>query len=288
MINWVHNWTSSWPVHDLDILLVQKGCHVACCMGWGIVLDIHKVTSNRLRRPWQHLIPQDLDVPMPVHGSIHHDQLTPPPWWIAPNTMTDGPWFPSLGWMQASISLSPCLQRTRTRPSLWYRENRDSSLKIQCLHYLRSHTLCLLPHSRWCRLSSKVSQGHLAGRRDQYPAARSLLRMVWTDIRLPNRRIICIHRRGAEMKWFILTIRSSWWSSRGMEIFIELPRFLWCGRPVSRLHRKILLMHPWDTPGILATSHWELLSEDNLTIRCSICSGKFCGMIPFKSSKKYQ
>ena len=36
-----------------------------------------------------------------------------PPWWIAPHTMTDGPRFPSLGSTQASISLSPCLRRTR-------------------------------------------------------------------------------------------------------------------------------------------------------------------------------
>ena len=27
----------------------------------------------------QNWIPRDLDVPIPVHGSIHHDQLTPPP-----------------------------------------------------------------------------------------------------------------------------------------------------------------------------------------------------------------
>ena len=186
MLNWVNVWTPSWPVHDLNILLVQKGCRVTCCMGRGIVLGVHKVTSKHPHRPWQHLIPQDLDVPMPVHGSIQHNQLTPPPWWIAPHTMTDGPRFPSLDWMQASISLSPCLRRTRTRPSMWYRENRDSSLKIQCLHCLRSHTLCLLPHSRWHRLCSKVSLGHLAGRREQYPVARSRLRMVQYDIRLPK------------------------------------------------------------------------------------------------------
>ena len=288
MLNWVHVWTPSWPFHDLNILLVQKECRVTCCMGRGIVLDVHKITSKHPRRPWQHLIPQDLDVPMLVHGSIHHDQLTPPPWWIAPHTMIDGPRFPSLGWTQASISLSPCLWRTRTRPSLLYRENRDSSLKIQSLHCMRSHTLYLLPHSRWRRLCSKVNLGHLAGCQDQYLVARSCLRMVRPDIRLPNRRIIWIRRRGTEMKWFVLTIRSTWQSSRGVEIFIEPPRFLWCGWPLSRLRRKILLMHPWDTHSILATSNWELPSPDNLTIRCSICSDKFCGMIPFKSSKKYQ
>ena len=50
MLNWVHVWTPSWPVHDLNILLVQKGCRVTCCMGRNIVLDIHKVTSKRPRR----------------------------------------------------------------------------------------------------------------------------------------------------------------------------------------------------------------------------------------------
>ena len=202
--------------------------------------------------------------------------------------MTDGPRFPSVGWTQASLSLSPCLRRTRTRPSLWYRENRDSSLKIQCLHCLGSHILCLLPHSRRHRLCYKLSLGHLGGRRDQYQAARSRLQMVRTDIHLPNRRIICIRRRGAEMKRFVLIIRSSWLAFRCVEIVIKPPRVFWCGRPVSRLRCKILLMHPWDTPSILATFHWELPSAGNLTIRCSICCGKFCGMIPFKSSKKYQ
>ena len=82
MLNWVHVWTPSWPVHDLSILLVPKGCRVTCCMvRW---TGIHKVTSKHPRRPWQHLIPQDLDVPMftspmPVHDSIHYDQLTSPP-----------------------------------------------------------------------------------------------------------------------------------------------------------------------------------------------------------------
>ena len=79
VLNWVHVWIPSWRVHDLNILLVQKGCRVTCCMGRGIVLDVHKVTSKHPRRPWQHLIPQDLHVPIQVHGSIHHDQLTPPP-----------------------------------------------------------------------------------------------------------------------------------------------------------------------------------------------------------------
>ena len=287
MLNWIHVCTPSWPVHDLNILLVQKGCRVTCCMVQGICLGR---TQSSVQTPPSPMATFDssgswctdagswLHSPRPAHSSPMVD-CTPYHDWRA--TI-------SLRWTQASISLSPCIRRTRTRPSLWCRENRDSSLKIQCLHCLRSHTLCLLPHSQWRRLCSKVSLGHVARRRDQYPMARRRLRMVLTDIHLPNRRIICIRRRGAEMKWFVLTIQSSWRSSRGVEIFIEPPHILWCGRPVSRLRHKTLLMHPWDTPSILATSCWELPSAYNLKIRCSICSGKFCGMIPFKSSKKYQ
>ena len=281
-----------------------------------------------------------------------------PPWWIAPHTMTDGPRFPSLGWTQASISLSPCLRRTRIRPSLWYREKQESSLKIQCLHYLRSHTLCLLPHSRWRRPQSEpMTPRPISGGQKSSPngsnwhpppksadhlhsQTRSRDKAVRSDHLLDNLlfwfitlriQMHCIpmvealdnswhafwrvktacyrHRTPypktvfdfiwissdhlhsqtrTEMKRFVLTIRSSWWSSRGVEIFIETPRFLWCGPPVSRLRRKILLLHPWDTPSILTTSRRELPSADNLTIRCSICCCKFCGMIPFKSSKKYQ
>ena len=234
MVSWVRVWTPSWPVHDLNILLVQKGCRVRCCMGWALSWTYTKlrphtpVTHGNIwfLRIWMYRF--RFMAPSTTASSLL------PPWWIAPHTMTDGPRFQSLGWTQASISLSPCLQRTRIQPSLWFRENRDSSLKIQCLHCLRFHTLCLLPHSRQHRLCSKVSLGHLAGSRDQYTAARSRLQMVRTD-----------------------TIRSSWWSSHGVEIFIEPPRFLWCGRPVSRLHRKILLMHPWDTP-----ASWLLLAEN--------------------------
>ena len=78
-VNWVHVWTPSWPVHDLNILLVPKGCRVTCCMGWGIVLDVHKVTS---KHPIAHGNISFLRIWMYrccVHGSIHHDQLTPLP-----------------------------------------------------------------------------------------------------------------------------------------------------------------------------------------------------------------
>ena len=66
----------------------------------------------------------------------------------------------------------------------------------------------------WTLLSgTEVSLGHLEGRRDQNPAARSHTSHVQT------RRIICILRRGAEMKRFILAINKKWRSSRGVDIF---------------------------------------------------------------------
>ena len=56
-----------------------------------------------------------------------------PLWWISPQTMTGGPQFPWFGRVQSSNSLSPFLRRTWALPSLWYREDLDSSLKMQCL-----------------------------------------------------------------------------------------------------------------------------------------------------------
>ena len=148
----------------------------------------------------------------------------------------------SLGWTQASISLSICPRRTR--PKRHYGIGRTGTHHWRySVSIVRGHTLCLLHLSWQHRLCSKVSLGQLVRRRDQYPAARSCLRMVRTDIRLPNRRIICIRRWGAEMKGFVLTILSSWGSSRGMlgqvaamkyRFVHEPPRFLWCGQPVSR------------------------------------------------------
>ena len=111
----------------------QPSHTTTCCMGWGIVFDVHKVTSKHTRRPWQYLIPQDLDVPMLFMAPSTTTSSLLSPKSIAHNTMADGPRFRSLSWTQASISLSPCLRRTRTRPSLWYRENRDSSLQVSPL-----------------------------------------------------------------------------------------------------------------------------------------------------------
>ena len=163
MLNWVHVWTPSWPVYDLNTLLVQQAA--VSRVVWGEAFS-WAYTKLRPNTPVAHGNIWLLRIWMYRYWFMAPPTTTSsllPPWWIAPYTMTNGPRFPSLGWTQASISLSPCLRRTRTRPSLWYRENRDSSLKIQCLHCLRSHTLCLLPHSRRRRLCSKMSQPRVSG-----------------------------------------------------------------------------------------------------------------------------
>ena len=108
MLNWAHVWTPSWPVHDLNIQLVQKGCRVMGCIEWGIVLDVHKVTS---KHPVAHGNIWFLRIWMyrcrfMASPTTYSSLLLP--WWISPHTMTDGPRFPSLGWTQATISLSPC------------------------------------------------------------------------------------------------------------------------------------------------------------------------------------
>ena len=108
----------------------------------------------------------NLDVPMPVHGSIHHDQPTPPP--MVDCALCDD-WRAMISIIRLDAGIDQPLPSPTAhldRPLLWYMENRDSSMKIQCLHCLRSHTLCLLPNSRWRRLCSKVSLGHLAGYRN--------------------------------------------------------------------------------------------------------------------------
>ena len=51
MLNGVYDWTPSWPVHDLHILLCQKSRRVTCSVECGIVLDIHNVSSKKARHP---------------------------------------------------------------------------------------------------------------------------------------------------------------------------------------------------------------------------------------------
>ena len=214
MFYWVYVWIHSWPVHDLDALLVQK-CHRVTCYMWrGIVLYKHKVTSEHPFRSWQRVIPQNLDVVMPIHHPIQDDQ-------VAPSAMMDWApehdWFLWVGWMQASISLSACPQCTQALPSLWKLENLNSSLEMQCLRWRRSQTVCLTHND----VAYASSQSWTFGRMPELiSSSQESVRAVMC---LPKCQIICILIWGAEMKRFILTIPSKWWSSQGIDIFCLHP-----------------------------------------------------------------
>ena len=51
MVNWVHVWTLSWPVHDLNILLVQKAAGSRAV--WGGALS-WRYTKLRPNTPFAH------------------------------------------------------------------------------------------------------------------------------------------------------------------------------------------------------------------------------------------
>ena len=76
MLYWVHIWTHSWSVHDPNVMLAQNSTvlHATC----GVVLHKHDVPSEDLSRPWQHVIPQNLNAAMPVHRFIQDDQVAAP------------------------------------------------------------------------------------------------------------------------------------------------------------------------------------------------------------------
>ena len=117
-------------------------------------------------------------------------------------------------------------RRTRKLPSLWYRENLDTWLKMLGLQWRKSQIRCLWCDSWRRRLFTKVSLEQLAGRRDRCPADRSRFVTAWAVMCLSECRIICIFRRGAELKQLFLTIQRKWRSSRGVDIFCLPSRFL--------------------------------------------------------------
>ena len=123
------------------------------------------------------------------------------PWRIALQIVSDGCRFPWVGWMQALISLSPCLWGSRALPPLWYRDNPNSSLNMQCFQWRRFQPQSPWPHSRRRHQCTKVILGQLAGCQCRYPAARSWLITVWAVMCLSKRPIICIFILEEEQKW---------------------------------------------------------------------------------------
>ena len=136
------------------------------CIGRGIVLDVHKVTFKHPCHPLQHLISQDLDVTIPVHVSIHHDQLTPPP---TEDCTPYHDWQATISIIRLDTGINqpfplpmahpdPTVTVVEGGPGLITEDTVSSFSKVP-------HSVPP-PHSRRRRLCSKVRLGHLAGCRD--------------------------------------------------------------------------------------------------------------------------
>ena len=52
MLSGVHVWTLCWEVHDPHIPFPQKSSGVTCCVGRGVVLDIHKILLKTPIAQW--------------------------------------------------------------------------------------------------------------------------------------------------------------------------------------------------------------------------------------------
>ena len=92
-------------------------------------------------------------------------------------------------WLNPYIYRSlPCLQCTRARPSLWNSVKRNLTLKTQSLQCLRSHLLCIRPHTWRHRLWSKVNKGHLIGGSSPHTDEQ----LGWNDCLWPLELTACL------------------------------------------------------------------------------------------------
>ena len=242
----VHDgWTPCWPVHDIHILLYQKSSRVTCCVGRGIVLDIHKVLSVVPSPREAHTITDKPDVTLMVVSSIQHHQFTPPTM-VAGTPYHDWGATVTVHGLDTLIyqSLLPCGAHEHGHhcETAWTETITEDT--VPPMHEVPPS----VPFSSHTAASHVIqSQSGIPGRMPR-PIARSLFTMFRTDKLLRNRRII------SEMKRFSLSIRINCLSSRVVVRLLRPPRRRWCGRTPSRLRRKILLTHNSDTPNIIVTS----------------------------------
>ena len=71
--------------------------------------------------------------------------------------------------------------------------------------------------------------------------------MLRTDNLLRNRQIMSMHRRAAGLKRLFMTIQINSLSSWAMVRLLPISNLDWCGWPMSRVHRQILLTNPCNT-----------------------------------------
>ena len=166
--------------------------------------------------------------------------------------MTEEPRLSSLGWMHASIRLSPLLAaHTNTTITVkqcearLINENTGPSVPEVPL------SVCAPPHKAATPVIQSQS-GTPSGTPRKIVSSQKPYKMPWTDDLLRNRRIISTLRREAEMKRLALAIRINCLSSWAVVKLLRPPCSRWCARSASRLHHKILQTHPCDIPDILA------------------------------------
>ena len=87
-----------WSMSRIQIDIWSQTCSIGFMSGL-------IVPPEEPSRPWWHVIPQNLHVVMPVHGSIQGDQVSPHA--LMDCTPHYGSRFPWVGRMHASTSLSP-------------------------------------------------------------------------------------------------------------------------------------------------------------------------------------
>ena len=125
MLNGIHVCNLSWPVHNLY-------CHKCCCvtftLGRGIVLDIHRVSSKKARRPKKHITAEKHNVALMVDGPIQHHQLTTA-------TKVDGTPYHDWGAVVTGHGLDTRIYQSLPLPAVHMMTNSvkwDSSPKTHC------------------------------------------------------------------------------------------------------------------------------------------------------------
>ena len=181
--------------------------------------------------------------------------------------MADGPLFPWVGWMQASISISPCLRRT------W--SHHHYGIGRTWTHWRYSVSSDEDP---WLGVSDPIHDDFAhapkltsGSRQDTGTGTAATSRFITV------RSVVCLPKR--ILRWGATWNGPSWPHEASESLGgASTPRFIWSGRPCCLLRRKTLLVNPSITPRILASLHLELRCVDNKTISRKTCFGKFRGM----------
>ena len=175
----------------LHILLCQKSCRITRCVGRGIVLDIHKASSQNARRPRTHTTEKpDVTLQLRVPSSTTSSLL--PPWYWGVTVSVHGldariyQFLPlPAAHTSTTISIKPCEARLITEDTVPPGSEVPHSVRSP-QHMAASPVI----------QSQCVTPGG---------TLRSTARNLFTMLRI--RRIISTCIRGAEMKWLSLTVQ---------------------------------------------------------------------------------